>query len=754
MPPVEEVRPGLWSIPVPIPDNPLRYVLVYALELEGAGWPWSTPAGTPTWPGRALNDGLAAAGGSMSDVRAVMVTHIHPDHYGLAGRVREASGAWIGLHPADAVMLEARYGDTDELVANMSRFLSDAGVPDDKLPTWPPRSMAVKSMVTMAVPDVLFEDGSGHRSARLVAPHHLDPRPLPRSRLLLQRGPQAADLRRPRPAPHHPEHLRPHPAGGQPPGRLPRVPGQAARTCATEEVLPAHEYRFADLPGRLRGDHRPSRRPSRRDREGASVEHPGSTAWEITLRLRWSRPWDEIPSVHAAAGQRRDPGPLRPARAARPDPAGGDRTGPILRDRALMPGDRQAERARRIRRQRQRAAGVAVLVILVITGIVVVSCNGGPATTASTGAHPPGPAGGSSTSAGVGTGGATGHRAHRSGPPSIEAGVEAWPLASPLSREAMVDNGAGLTTLGGITPAGASLTAVSTIDPAAGVVAATAGLATPTHDAAAATIGRTTYLFGGGSPDTVATVQAVTAPTIPPATGSTGTVVGRLPQPRSDLAVATVRRGRGTSGLHHRLPGGRLRRHHLPARGARHHRRHPLLHAWPGSRSRCATRRWWPPPAMVYAFGGETPSPVRHRRPPTTSSGSTPPPTGPPSSATFPSPSTARPPSSSTAPSTWPEARPGRPHPDPDLRLRPVLGPGARRRAPPQADAFAGYATVGSGRRAVGYLVGGEVTSQSGQRPGRGGLGLPPVGDLPAAEPVRRAGRHGPVPAPPTWAPC
>ena len=28
-----------------------------------------------------------------------MVTHIHPDHYGLAGRVREESGAWIGLHP-------------------------------------------------------------------------------------------------------------------------------------------------------------------------------------------------------------------------------------------------------------------------------------------------------------------------------------------------------------------------------------------------------------------------------------------------------------------------------------------------------------------------------------------------------------------------------------------------------------------------------------------------------------------------------
>src|SRR6185369_3330277 len=44
LPPVERVRDGVWSIPVPIPDNPMRYVLVYALEsrdgvaLIDAGW--------------------------------------------------------------------------------------------------------------------------------------------------------------------------------------------------------------------------------------------------------------------------------------------------------------------------------------------------------------------------------------------------------------------------------------------------------------------------------------------------------------------------------------------------------------------------------------------------------------------------------------------------------------------------------------------------------------------------------------------
>ena len=45
MPPVEKLAGDLWSIPVPIPNNPLRYVNAYAfasgggLVLLDTGWP-------------------------------------------------------------------------------------------------------------------------------------------------------------------------------------------------------------------------------------------------------------------------------------------------------------------------------------------------------------------------------------------------------------------------------------------------------------------------------------------------------------------------------------------------------------------------------------------------------------------------------------------------------------------------------------------------------------------------------------------
>ena len=302
LPPVEQVRPGLWSIPVPIPDNPLRYVLVYALELDGGGVAivdagWDTDA---AW--EALVSGLAVAGGTISDVEAVLVTHIHPDHYGLAGRVREASGAWIGLHPDDAVMLESRYGDTDDLLDAMSELLADAGVPEDKLPDLAFSSMALKSMVTMAVPDVLFEDQGeialrgwslrtiwtpGHSPGHvcfysddrrlLLSGDHVLPRITPNISVHAQQFPD--------PLGHYLESL------------------AKVRDLDTDEVLPGHEYRFADLAARVDEitDHHTERLA---EIEHVVASHPGSTAWEITLRLGWSRTVGRDRTLHAAPGQR------------------------------------------------------------------------------------------------------------------------------------------------------------------------------------------------------------------------------------------------------------------------------------------------------------------------------------------------------------------------------------------------------------------------------------------------------------------
>lgn len=127
---------GIFQIPVPITDNPLGHTLVYAMESPGglvlvdAGWDDEN-----AWNG--LTTGLEAIGHSISDVEGVVLTHFHPDHVGLCGRVREASGAWIAMHEADYAQFEGMTAPRDEQWLEWQRVnMRAAGAPEDDIEAW------------------------------------------------------------------------------------------------------------------------------------------------------------------------------------------------------------------------------------------------------------------------------------------------------------------------------------------------------------------------------------------------------------------------------------------------------------------------------------------------------------------------------------------------------------------------------------------------------------------------------------------
>jgi glyoxylase-like metal-dependent hydrolase (beta-lactamase superfamily II) len=99
-PPPEQIRPGLWAIATPVP-TPISYTLCYVFDADGRllvvdpGWPDEAAL-------RSLVDGLAGFGRTVDDIDAVLVTHLHPDHVGLADRLlRRVPGARLLMHPAD-----------------------------------------------------------------------------------------------------------------------------------------------------------------------------------------------------------------------------------------------------------------------------------------------------------------------------------------------------------------------------------------------------------------------------------------------------------------------------------------------------------------------------------------------------------------------------------------------------------------------------------------------------------------------------
>lgn len=302
IPEVEKVQDGLWSIPVPIPANPLRYVLVYALELDDgvaivdAGWD-----AEEAWDG--LTGGLKTAGFDITDVKGVLVTHVHPDHYGLAGRVKETSGAWIGLHPADADLLGARYEHVDQLVADTTDFLRLSGVPAAEAKELAGASLEIRKFVNQARPDRLFEDGQhldlpGWNLQVVWTPGHSPGHVCfvdPDRRVLL-----AGDHVLPGITPNisiHPQ---------QPGNPLAQFLESLARVGAldVDEVLSAHEYRFRGLAARVQ-----SLTQHHHDRldeiEALIRQHPGQSCWDLTQLLTWSMPWAQIRGFQrrAASGE-------------------------------------------------------------------------------------------------------------------------------------------------------------------------------------------------------------------------------------------------------------------------------------------------------------------------------------------------------------------------------------------------------------------------------------------------------------------
>lgn len=70
---------------------------------------------------------LRRLGGTL---RRLVVTHIHPDHYGAAGTLTQEFGAELYLHRLEIPMVHPRYLELETLVAEVGRWLEVNGVPD------------------------------------------------------------------------------------------------------------------------------------------------------------------------------------------------------------------------------------------------------------------------------------------------------------------------------------------------------------------------------------------------------------------------------------------------------------------------------------------------------------------------------------------------------------------------------------------------------------------------------------------------
>ncbi|AEW93792.1 MULTISPECIES: MBL fold metallo-hydrolase [Streptomycetaceae] len=291
---------GVWSLPVPIPDNPLGHTLVHVVATDRGpvlvDTGWDDPA---SWD--ALTEGLRACGTRVEDVYGVLVTHHHPDHHGLSARVRDASGAWIAMHPADIeVIRRSRATGPNRWLEYVIARLAAAGAPEAHLAPLRTALAAGTSRGPAAARAALPD--------RELTPGELADLPGRRLRVVWTPG-------------HTPGHVCLHLEEGRRlfsgdhllPGITPHIglyedddgPEQdplgdylaSLDTVAAldpAEVLPAHQYAFRDAPARVRAIRR--HHAARLAGVRTLLTPAPLTCWQLAAAMEWNRPWEKIPS--------------------------------------------------------------------------------------------------------------------------------------------------------------------------------------------------------------------------------------------------------------------------------------------------------------------------------------------------------------------------------------------------------------------------------------------------------------------------
>lgn len=298
VPPIEQVAPLVWSVPIDFGHSPVRYTFSYLVMNERGECIVIDPGWESELGWQQLEQELAAAGVGLGDIVGIVSTHLHADHLGMVRQLADRTGAWVGMHPLDARTLDD-YPDELAAVERDRQWAVRVGVPDQKLAETVMSAEAVVYTRDLARPTLLLEHGDllplDGRTLRVVfTPGHT-----PGHICIVDEDSQlifTGDHILPRITPNvgmtsYPD----HDSLGEYYASLELMPEWDAF-----EVCPAHEYRFRGLSERaqaLRGHHE-DRSQEITDTLAADGE---LTVWQIAERISWARGWSSLDGLNLRA---------------------------------------------------------------------------------------------------------------------------------------------------------------------------------------------------------------------------------------------------------------------------------------------------------------------------------------------------------------------------------------------------------------------------------------------------------------------
>lgn len=233
----------------------------------------------------ALEEGMKEHGSHPSEITKLVITHIHPDHYGMAGRLKQLSSCEVVIHEKDAEQLQLRYFAPRSLAEQMGAFMAKNGVPAVESPPLQQGSFSMLDKVAAVPPDTAVHGGevikAGPFEFEIIHTPGHSPGHIclyePNFRLLF-----TGDHILPTITPNVSIHAQTH---GSPLADYIRSLDKLSEL-AVDRILPAHEYDIRDLKKRIAEIE--AHHDERLAEMLGCVDRGGSTAWEVADRVKWT----------------------------------------------------------------------------------------------------------------------------------------------------------------------------------------------------------------------------------------------------------------------------------------------------------------------------------------------------------------------------------------------------------------------------------------------------------------------------------
>src|SRR5271163_3889350 len=151
-----EVYPGVLSLALPLPFE-LESVNVFLVALRDGFV--LIDCGMETEPAfETLSAALAERGIAWPEIREIILTHMHPDHMGMAQRLVQLTGAELAMHRTEAEHLQLIVGSA-RMLPWLQQAYGESGVPPALQTTMEEHFAAIRVNFHHLAPDQLFLGG-------------------------------------------------------------------------------------------------------------------------------------------------------------------------------------------------------------------------------------------------------------------------------------------------------------------------------------------------------------------------------------------------------------------------------------------------------------------------------------------------------------------------------------------------------------------------------------------------------------------